>query len=312
MHSTSLLAVVLFAAVLAPAESVRQADQESPAITLDFLVTSPDADAPADLTAADVVLKVGGKVRPLTSLELVAPADGRRNILLLVDEATLFALEPVVKEAVSKLVASLLPGDRIAYVSTRRGRVTPLTLKHEAATASLEAMVTGPGILHTCLSDMLTSIRTLARTLPRGRATTLAVISRGSPYDPTFGTDSGAGCTPRKDVMREVEEVISAAQINLHLLTADHASRSWGLDTLAGNIGGLPGLLTWANATALERAVASTSRYYRATFAADPTAPPRPQRVDLRVNRPKVKIRTSPTIEIFRRAATGGGAATGR
>jgi hypothetical protein len=305
MHKRTLLASILLAAVMRPGAG--PAAQTPPPVTLDFLVSGTGAEPPADLTPADVVLKVGGKVRAIDSLTLVSPPDGGRNVLLLVDEATLFGLEPVVKEAVAKLVASLLPGDRIAYVSTRRGRVTPLTLKHDTAATSVEAMVTGPGVLVTCLSDMLASIETLTRTLPRGRSTTLAVLSRGTPYDPALGTDSGAsGCSPRRERLRELAEVISAAQINLHLLTVDHVSRSWGLDTVAANTGGLPGLVTWADAGALERAVASTARYYRASFAADDKSPARPQRVELRVNRPKVKVRTSPTITIFRKAAAPG------
>jgi hypothetical protein len=298
MRATSFLAAFIIAIVSAEGHQPAAQSAEHTGVTLDFLVTS--ADPPADLTAADVVLKVGGKVRPLTSLELVAPADGGRSILLYVDEATLFGLEPVAKNAVAKLLASLRPGDRIAYVSANRGRLTSLTFEHATATASLETMVTGPGVLWTCLTEMMTNIQTLASTLPPGRSTTLAVISRGRPYDPSWGR-GGSGCTPDTEALREAAEVISASQINLHLLTADHVTRSWGLDTLAANIGGVSGLLTWKDASALERSVAASSRYYRATFAADTTAPPRPQRVDLNVKRPKVKIRTSPTIQIFRK-----------
>jgi hypothetical protein len=35
-----------------------------------------------------------------------------------------------------------------------------------------------------------------------------------------------------------------------------------------------------------------------ATFAADPSAARRPQRVDVKVNRPHVTVRTSPTLEM--------------
>jgi hypothetical protein len=124
------------------------------------------------------------------------------------------------------------------------------------------------------------------------------VLSRGSEYDPTLGTSEAAGCTPRAEAMRPVAETISTAQINVHLVTVDETSRSWGLETLASNTGGLTGLVTWANTGALARAVGTPTGYYRATFAADRTAPSRPQRVDLRVHRPKVSIRTSPTIRM--------------
>ena len=223
MNRRCFLTAVLLAAMLRPgADAAAQTAADPRPVTLDLLVTSAAGDVPTDLTAADVVLKVGGKVRPLLSLERVAPPTAGRNVLLLVDEPSLFALEPVVRDAISKMLTSLTPSDRVAYVSTRR--------------------------------------------------------------------------SPRKEHLRDVAEVISAAQINLHLLTVDHVSRSWGLDTLAANTGGSGGLLTWADASGLERAVTASSGFYRATFAADAKAPERPQRVDLCVNRPKMKVQTSPTV----------------
>jgi hypothetical protein len=280
-------------------QSPAPAAQAAPAgITLDFIATGPDGQPVMDLSAADVILKVNGKQRPLTSLERVPSDERGRTILLLVDEATLYALEPVAKEAIAKLVASLKPYDRIGYVSTRTGRISAPSTKHEPVTTAAEAMVTGPGVLQTCLSDLLRSIDILTRTLPRGRSSTLVVLSRGSSYDPTFGTSDAVGCTPRLETLRPVADTVSAAQINLHLLTVDEANRSWALDTLAGNTGGLSGLVTWADTGTLARVVATPSSYYRATFAADEKAPDRPQRVDLRVSRSKVKVLTSPTVQI--------------
>ncbi len=270
-----------------------------PGITIDFLVAGEDGQLVADLVPADVALKIDGKIRPLQLLELVSTENSGRNILLLVDEATLFGLEQVARDAIASLVSSLHPGDRIAYVSARRGRVTTLTTNHQTAIEAAQAMLAGPGVLWTCISDMITSLGTLTRTLPKGRATSLVVLSRGSPYDPTFGTESGgAGCSPRTTLLRQLNDVVSAAQINVHLLTVDHTNRSWGLDTLARNIGAETGLLTWADATGLERAITAAARFYRGTFAVDPKANDRPQRVELRVNRPNVKVRTSPSIRI--------------
>ncbi len=280
-------------------QSAAPAAPAAPAeITLDFIATGRDGHAVTDLSVADITVKVGGKQRSVRSLELVTPAETGRTILLLVDEATLYALEPVAKEAIAKLVASLKPTDRIGYFSARSGRISPPSTKHEPVTAAAEAMVTGPGVLQTCLLDMLRSIESLARDLPRGRSSTLAVLSRGSAYDPTFATSEAAGCTPQSEALRPVAETISAAQINVHLLTVDETSRSWGLDTLASTTGSLTGLVTWSNTGTLARAAAAPASYYRATFAADDTAPSRPQRVNLRVLRSRVNVRTSPTIQI--------------
>jgi hypothetical protein len=61
--------------------------------------------------------------------------------------------------------------------------------------------------------------------------------------------------------------------------------------------------VSWANTDTLARAVGTPVSYYRATFAADDKAPSRPQRVDLRVRRSKVDVRTSPNIQIREAAA---------
>lgn len=277
--------------------------QDASSVTLDFLVTGRDGAAITDLSPADVELKVGGKVRPILSLDLIAPQDGGRTILLIVDEATLYRLEPVVKEGVTRLLASLQPGDTITYLSTRRSR-TNLTPGKAFAASSVESMVAGPGELYTCLADMLTNIESFAKRLPAGRGSTLAVIARGHPEGAASGSEGDAApCTPRRDQMRQAAELLAARQINLLLFTASDTSRSEGFDTLASNTGGSSHLLTWADTGTLERAIASTRTFYRATIAADRAAPERPQRVQLRVKRPRVKITTVSALALRPSAA---------
>ena len=220
-----MLTALILGALLLLQSAVPAAPAE---ITLDFIATGQDGHAVTNLAMADIALKVGGKQRPVRSLELVIPAETGRTILLLADEATLYAMEPVAKEAIAKLVASLKPKDRIGYLSARSGRLSPPSTEHEPVTRAADAMVTGPGVLQTCLSSMLRTIEDLARSLPRGRSSTLVVLSRGSDYDPTFGTGEAAGCTPRSEAMRPVAETISAAQINVHLVTVGETSRRGG------------------------------------------------------------------------------------
>jgi hypothetical protein len=69
-------------------------------------------------------------------------------------------------------------------------------------------------------------------------------------------------------------------------------------DLRALKSGSRTGLVSWAKTDTLARAVATPASYYRATLAADDTAPSRPQGVELRGNRSKINIRTSPTIQI--------------
>ncbi|HVL67326.1 MAG TPA: hypothetical protein VM364_08690 [Vicinamibacterales bacterium] len=266
------------------------AQPAAPGVSLEFLVADREGRTPADLTPADVELKVGGKERPIVSLEHVEPPDGGRRILLLVDEPTLYSFEPIVKEAAGRLFASLLPADRVSFISTRR-RAATVTRGPDAITQALGAMTTGPGVLYTCLADTLRNVEALAQTLPPGRASTLVVIGRGHPEGAATGSEGDAApCTPRRDDMRRAAEVIGGTQINLVFLTVSETERSWGFDTLAANLGGTSHLLTWADNTGLERAIRGTRSFYRAAFVADPKGPARPQRVELRVKRPGVKV----------------------
>jgi hypothetical protein len=277
--------------------ALAQAPADVPAVTLDFVLTSSKGEAPADLTPAEVTVKVGGKVRPLLSLESIDTRAAGRDIILIVEEPTLYALEKVAIDAIHKAVDSLQPRDRITYASTRGGKAT-VEPGSDITKKKASAMVTGPGALYTCLSDLLVNIETFTKRLPRGRTSFLAVIARGHPEGAAARPEQEGGCTPRRDALRQTGKLVSAAQINLHLFTVDHTSRSWGLDTVAANTGGGASLLTWSNSDGIVRALMASRRVYRATFAADPSAAEVPQRVEFKVSRPDVKVQTSPTLEI--------------
>jgi hypothetical protein len=274
-----------------------QAPADPPPVTLDFVLTSSKGDAPADLTPADVTVKVGGKARPLLSLEAIDTRAAGRDIILLVEEPTLYALEKVAIDAIHKAVDSLQPRDRVTYVSTRSGKAT-VEPGADVTKKKASAMATGPGELYTCLSDLLTNIETFTKRLPRGRTSFLAVIARGHPEGAAARPEDEGGCTPRRDALRQTGKVVSAAQINLHMFTVDHTTRSWGLDTVAANTGGGASLLSWTNSDGIVRALMASRRVYRATIAADPSAAETPQRVEVKVNRRDVKVHTSPTLEL--------------
>jgi hypothetical protein len=315
LHTFVVACGVLILAVLCPVTGLAQTPHPEAGLTLDFLVTGPDGATPRSLTPAEVVLRVGGREHAIRSLELVSPPDATaravtvagdvpagtpRNIVLVVDEATLYGLEPILKDAVGRLLASLSPRDMVAFISTRgRGRQTNLTQRHETVASFAESLITGPGVLWACQRELMDFLRPLAASVPPGRSTSIVVISRGSPRGASFGGDSESGpCTPRRNELRELEEVIATAQINLHLLTVDAETRSWGFDTIARNVQASTALLTWADAGALQRAIASAAHYYRATFVPDGRGSNRPQRVDLRVNLPGHKVVTAPMIRV--------------
>ena len=98
--------------------------------------------------------------------------------------------------------------------------------------------------------------------------------------------------------MRKASEQLANLQINVMLFTVDETNRSWGLETLASNIGATSRLLTWANTESLADAISEVRTFYRASFEVDGPAPKRSLRVELKVKRRNVKIHTSPVLTI--------------
>jgi hypothetical protein len=288
---TGLLALIALAAAvnLASAQGVTR--------TLDFLALDRDGRPVTDLTSAELELKIDGKARPITRLERIANPDGGRHILILLEEATVYSLEPVVRDGVKKLLASLGTADEVTLVSTRQSDA-PVVEGVEAITRAVESLTTGPGTLYSCLADTLRNIERMATRLPRGRASTLALLARGHPEGATGNEADAAPCTPRRDAMRKASAGLANRQINMMLFTVDETNRSWGLETLARNIGATPHLLTWADTGSLAEAIGDVRSFYRASFEVAAPAPDRPLRVDLKVKGRSVRIQTSPVLTL--------------
>jgi hypothetical protein len=314
-------------AVLCLAGTAGPAAQRPATMTIDFLATGDNGQPVTGLAASDVTLKIGGRDRVVHSVDLVtiggaptapvtattaasalpppfavtgpasaAPAAGR-SVLLLIDEGTLFGHEKIVQDAVAQLVASLGPRDRIGLATTRPGGGTVgLTTNHAAVTKALDEMVLGRGNAALCVGALLSQVPFLAQTLPPGRASTLALISRGSgtgnPVLSGSSTLSGAGnCTFRREQLPPVEEAVSATQINYRVLHVGGAGNSANLDNFAGSTGADSAVLSWADASALARAVRESSTFYRATVESPAPGRTDYQRAELRVTRPGVKVR---------------------
>ena len=296
-----LLAIVLFFATFAIHSAAAQTAAPAATTTLDFIAIARDGGLPT-LSPDDISLKVGGRQQCVQSIQSISGTALTRYLVLIVDEATLYSFEPVVKSAVDQLLGSLTPGDLVAFYGTRPGGTrTSLTPDRKRIADAVTTMKTGPGVLWSCQSDLIRLIGQVAGDLPKGRSSSIAVISRGNPEGPSPAGDSGGGpCTPKRDDLRQLEEAIAVAQVNLHLFTVDEAQRvwsSWGFDNIAGNSGGTSGQLTWKRQDGLARAIRSPSAYYRVTFTWD--APiDRAQRVELRAKDKNVKVRTSPWLRL--------------
>lgn len=319
--------------------------QKTPApstITVDFVVTDESKAPVLDLKPEEITLKIAGRDARVHSLELIkvgsgntpeppeattpeglpapygetAPArtDTNRNIVLLLDEGTLFGLDEIVKKSVAALLDSLDPADRVALVSTRPDGVnTNFTTSRDTITQAIESTVLGRGNTALCVAGVLEQVRSLAETLPTGRTTTIALISRGagsatSPLSQGPAVSTAGGCVFRRDQLAPVEEAVSAAQINYHVFHVGNAGLSPNLDNLAGSTGAVTGILSFTDASGLARAVTDSAVFYRAVVDAPP--PGRTyQRAEFRVTRPNVRVQAPKFLAAPKPAPPAGEAA---
>jgi hypothetical protein len=299
--------------------AVFRAQAPSAVVTFDFIATTGDGQPVTGLTPADVSLKVGGRERAVRDLEVVEIAAGTstpapvpsalpppygetlkasdppgRTIQLVIDEGTLFGMEQVLRDAVTQLIASLSPLDRLGIVSTRPDGISvPLTTEHQAVKTAVDAHSLGRGNAFLCVGGLARQVQSLAQLLPQSRASTLALLSRGggvsSPQGPGGVLGSGE-CIIRVDQLRPIAEVVSATQINYHVFHLGAAGTSATLDNFAGATGAESTVLSFADASGLARVIPSVTQFYRATIDGDADRGDQLDRVELRINRPNVRI----------------------
>ncbi len=168
MHLRLIACGSCFAAALF-AHSSRPLTARQPAaapVLVDFRVVTHDGAPVEDLKPGDVTLRVGGRARPVKSLEFVRVASesppgapvplalpppfatnaaiasgpaARRELLIVIDELSISpGKEPPVREALNRLVESLTPADRAGVLSTRQGGTTrSFTQEHEQVRAAI-------------------------------------------------------------------------------------------------------------------------------------------------------------------------------
>ena len=327
-------AALLVQGLLCLGTTAMHAQAERPTMTVDFLVTTEAGEPVTGLTRNDVTLRVGGRDLAIHGLELIAlgtegsPASvqvdpktsdalpppfavtrpvkepRRQDVLLLLDEGTLFGLEQIVRDAVGQLLKTLRPTDRVGLVSTRPGGVSvEFTTDRDSIRTAIDSTVMGRGNTALCVGALIEQIRSLAEALPKGRSTTLVLISRGS-GSATSALSRGpvlsgaGGCDFRREQLPPVQEAVSAAQINYHVFHVGGSGLSPNLDNLAGATGAESSILSFTDASAIARAIQGSSQFYRATVDTPPAGRSEYQRAELRVSRPDVKVRGPHYISI--------------
>lgn len=137
-------------------------------LTLDFAVVTADGRPVADLKAEEVTIRIGGKQRPVRSLQLIAVDDahaagadgaakarlpqpfgtnaqsetGRLVVLIIDDDSFRSGREQPLRDAVSEFLARLSPHDRVSLVTIPYGGVkVPLTVEHSRIRTALLTIV---------------------------------------------------------------------------------------------------------------------------------------------------------------------------
>jgi VWFA-related protein len=253
------------ATMVVPARAEPQAGGAAP-VLVDFRVVTDDGQPVVDLTPADVTLRVGGRQRPIKSLEVVrigsggasAPVASKlsppfssnaaaagsskpgslREVMIVIDELSISpGKEPAIREALSKLLAALTPSDRVAILSTRQGGSSHgFTENHEGVRAVISKFA-GHAAARVTDSDFACNAQLSLNTLKAAfsqfstaSAPTLVYVSAALSGPSTSSTSVGSAselCVIRTNHFEEVGVAAQASHANVYVVHAlDAASPS--------------------------------------------------------------------------------------
>jgi VWFA-related protein len=328
-----------------------QAGPPPAAVSVDFIASTSAGDPVGDLTAADVTLRVDGKVRQLQSLRFVrlergsvgaeavaasarlpplpygtnlttdAGVPSRTLVIVIEDESLQVGREKAMRDATSRLLSSLASRDRVALVTVPHGGLrVDFTTDHLRVREALwqiggQAERTEAAEEASCRTrNTVHALTGLLDDLAGGDGpTTVLFFSSGlvglSPM--TLTTPGVAGetqpvvgrCLIEPDLFQHLGSAAEAARANFYIVPFDTepiSPRSLeGIEHVAGVTGGTRLGMASGAETAFARIERETSGYWVATFT--PDASERnglSHRIDVRVARPGVTVRTRPGIFI--------------
>jgi hypothetical protein len=248
-------------------------------VLIDFRAVTDDGQPVVDLKPEEVTLRVGGKPRPIKSLELIRVGGGgaagpapsklplpfstnaasgtkpgsRREVLIVLDEMSISpGKEPPIRDAIAKLLSALTPADRVAIMSTRQGGISvPFTQNNEEIPVAL-AKFAGHASARVTDSDFkcnaILALNTLKSALTQfspGAAPTLVFVSAAVAGPSSASTGIGAStdlCLLRTNNFEEVGIAAQASHANMYVVQAlDAASPSQSPQSVAIGIDAIAG-----------------------------------------------------------------------
>ena len=310
------------------------AQERRATVLVDFRAMAADGRPVEDLKAADLVLRVGGRERRITSLDLIrrgesgppatpavappfatnsVPQSVQGDIVVLIDEASIApGREQPLREALTNFLSRVSPRDRVRLISLRPGGPA---LPFEEGLRDLKGALTrflGHSTATETTDDLICRSRTglnmlgsLFGTYAGNPVPTFVIVSGGFGSPPIGGVTwyGNFGKCPLLD-NKEFENVgaaaraINAAVYVIHLkdVTASQLPRV-ALERGVETLAGALGATVIHTPASASRIATQTSTYYLAAF--EPDAEDRadePLRVDLRSRRSEVTVRARAEI----------------
>ena len=311
-------------------------------LTIDFNAVTADGKPVQDLTPADVVVRIGGKPRTITSLTLKTVGDAApgaeaaptvdtasppfatnepkppvagRSVLIVVDTESLRAgTEGGFKAAIEALLKGLGSADRVALSTAPRdtaqvGLGTSMVKVREAVAAlrgQRPASVSNADSL--CRTkDTLGLLNGLVSQFTGSEKPTSVVFIAGSMSTPGSATGSSGRCEVVNEDYNVMAGAVTASRVNLYIVQGDPGTmgQDSGLQNLAG-VTGAGQVLRVVEEGFAARVLADSSAYWVASIAPDPGDRPGTQRLELKAAREGVTVRTRPEALIPRPAAAAG------
>ena len=305
-------------------EGPLRAGAQAEATVVDFQATLADGQPVMDLRADEVSLRVGGRVRTITSLKLVrVPASGgaapglmpfgtnvsvvggRQVAIVVEDESLRIGVDRPLRDAIAALLTGLGPADRVALSVAPRDTVA---LGFDAGVARVREALTrvqGRATLSetsdqdACRTrDTLAALQRLLGTMTGDTPATVIVVSSKLTAPTTTASTGTNRCDINAQAYQAVASAAAAARAQVYVVQPDESvtQRNEGLDALAAATSGGQ-VLRLTAAAGLSRVLAETSAYYVASFDADASdRGNQTQRLEVRVTRGGVTTRARQEI----------------
>ncbi len=312
-RSIAVVPLAALVVLLPPTEARQTLHAQAPAggvVKVDFRVLTAEGQPVTDLKAADVSLKVGGKLRELRSLDLIGGGPGAkgptpanppyatnagggatRTVLLVIDDESVNpGREQSFKSALARIAEGVPASDRVGLISVRRGGVNiPPSTDRKTLRATLDGL-RGQSSSQTpedfrCRTQVtLQSLEAILQTAPASSPTSVVFMSASlsQPSDSiarmtTSNSSRGSDlCRLTTEDFERVGNAAAGSRAQLFVVqvidgtTLSMSEAAPGIENIAGVAGVETLRLSATGDTVADRILRELSASYTASFVPEP------------------------------------------